>query len=70
MEERKLTLKEKLGVFAAIIMFLSIGMMMGGGKAGNLILEYSGAGLFTLGAIIGVWLLVTAPEKDDEDFIE
>jgi len=70
MEERKLTLKEKLGVFAAIIMFLSIGMMMGGGKAGNLPLEYSGAGLFTLGAIIGVWLLVTAPEKDDEDFDE
>jgi len=70
MEERKLTLKEKLGVFAAIIMFLSIGMMMGGGKAGNLPLEYSGAGLFTLGAIIGVWLLVTAPEKDDEDFVE
>jgi len=70
MEERKLTLKEKLGVFAAIIMFLSIGMMMGGGKAGNLPLQYSGAGLFTLGAIIGVWLLVTAPEKDDEDFVE
>jgi len=70
MEERKLTLKEKLGVFAAIIMFLSVGMMMGGGKAGNLPLQYSGAGLFTLGAIIGVWLLVTAPEKDDEDFDE
>jgi len=70
MEERKLTLKEKLGVFAAIIMFLAVGMMMGGGKAGNLPLQYSGAGLFALGAGIGIWLLVTAPEKDDEDFDE
>jgi len=70
MEERKLSFKEKMGVFAAIIMFLSIGMMMGGGKAGNLPLQYSGAGLFSLGAGIGIWLLVTAPEKDDEEFEE
>jgi len=70
MGKRKLIFKEKIGVFAAIIMFLSIGMMMGGGKAGNLPLQYSGAGLFTLGAIIGIWLLVTAPEKDDEYFEE
>jgi len=70
MEKRKLTFKEKMGVFAAIIMFLSIGMMMGGGKAGNLPLQYSGAGLFSLGAIIGIWLLMSAPEKDDEEFEE
>ena len=71
MEERKLTGKEKAGVFSAIIMFLAIGMMMGGGKAGNMPLTYSGAGFFTIGAIIVVWLILTSKEKDDdEDFFE
>jgi hypothetical protein len=69
-KERKLTFKEKMGVLAAILMFLSIGMMMGGGKAGNVPLQYSGAGVFTFGALIAVWLLMSAPEKDDEDFEE
>ena len=68
--ERKLTGKEKAGVSAAIMMFLAIGMMMGGGKAGNMPLTYSGAGLFTIGAVIGVWLIMSSPEKDDEDFFE
>jgi len=70
-EKRKLTLKEKLGVSAAIMMFFAIGMMMGGGKAGNMPLTYSGAGLFVLGAIIAVWLIVTSKDRDDdEDFFE
>ena len=70
MEERKLTFKEKMGVAAAIFMFFAIGMMMGGGKAGNMPLTYSGAGLFAIGAGIAIWLIVSSPEKDDEDFYE
>jgi len=75
MKKRKLTFKEKIGVFAAIIMFCGFGMMMGGNEvgssqAGNIPVEYSGAGLFAFGAGIAIWLLVTAPEKDDEDFGE
>jgi hypothetical protein len=69
-KERKLTFKEKMGVLAAILMFFAIGMMMGGGKAGNLPLQYTGAGFFTIGSLIAVWLLVTAPNKDDEEFDE
>ena len=68
--DRKLTLKEKLGVAAAIMMFFAIGMMMGGGKAGNMPLSYSGAALFAIGAIIAVWLIITSKEKDDEEFFE
>jgi hypothetical protein len=68
-ETRKLTTREKFGVFSAIIMFLSIGMMMGGGKSGNMTLQYSGAGLFTLGAVIAVWLIVESNknQKDEDD---
>jgi hypothetical protein len=69
-EERKLTFKEKMGILAAICMFFAIGMMMGGGKAGNLPLQYSGATLFTFGAGIAIWLLISAPSKDDEEFEE
>jgi len=67
MEERKLTFKEKMGVTAAIIMFFAIGMMMGGGKAGNMPLSYSGAGLFALGASIAIWLIVTSKDRDDDE---
>jgi len=70
MQERKLTTKEKFGVSAAIMMFFAIGMMMGGGKAGNMPLTYSGAGLFTLGAIIAIWLIVTSKDKDDDEAFE
>jgi len=68
MEERKLTFKEKSGVISAIMMFFAIGMMMGGGKAGNMPLTYSGAALFALGAGIAIWLIVTSEDKDDEKF--
>jgi len=65
--DRKLTLKEKLGVTAAIMMFFAIGMMMGGGKAGNMPLTYSGAGLFTIGAVIAVWLIIDSNKNEKED---
>ena len=65
--DRKLTLKEKLGVSAAIMMFFAVGMMMGGGKAGNMPLTYSGAGLFTIGAVIAVWLIIDSNKNDKED---
>ena len=65
--DRKLTLKEKFGVSAAIMMFFAIGMMMGGGKAGNMPLTYSGAGLFTIGAVIAVWLIIDSNKNDKED---
>ena len=68
MEKRKLSLKEKMGVAAAIFMFFAIGMMMGGGKAGNMPLTYSGAALFALGAAIGVWLIVTSEDKDKDEY--
>jgi len=65
--DRKLTLKEKFGVSAAIMMFFAVGMMMGGGKAGNMFLTYSGAGLFTIGAVIAVWLIVDSNKNEKED---
>jgi len=65
--DRKLTLKEKLGVSAAIMMFFAVGMMMGGGKAGNMPLTYSGAGLFTIGAVIAVWLIIDSNKNEKED---
>ena len=63
---RKLTLKEKLGVFAAIIMFLSIGMIMGGSSAGNMNLVYAGGGIFSIGGAIAIWLIIDS-KKDEED---
>ena len=69
MEERKLTLKEKMGVTAALIMFLSIGMIMGGGSAGNSTLVYIGGVIFAVGGIIGIWLILDSKknEKDEDD---
>ena len=67
-EKRKLSLKEKSGVTAAIMMFFAIGMMMGGGKAGNMPLTYSGAVMFAIGAGIGVWLIVTSEDKDKDEY--
>ena len=68
MDKRKLTLKEKLGVAAAVMMFFAIGMMMGGGKAGNMPLTYSGAGLFALGAGIAVWLIISSEDTDKDEY--
>ena len=69
MEQRKLSFKEKMGVFSAIIMFLSIGMVMGGGKAGNTMLVYAGGAFFGLGGLIGIWLLLDDKKngKDEDD---
>lgn len=55
--DRKFTFNEKLGMFAAFIMFNSIGMIMGGNSAGNLPLVWSGAGIFLLGSLISLYLI-------------
>jgi hypothetical protein len=69
MEQRKLTFKEKMGVFAALLMFCAIGMMMGGPVAGNETVTFSGAGLFAVGSAIGVWLILDSKknEKNEDD---
>ena len=64
--QRKLTIKEKAGILSAILMFFSIGMIMGGNSAGNMTLLYSGAGLFSIGAIIAIWLIINSEEKEEE----
>jgi hypothetical protein len=66
-KDRKLTTGEKLGVSAAIIMFLSIGMIMGGSAAGNDRLVLIGGGIFSIGAVIALYLLFKHKPKD-EDF--
>jgi hypothetical protein len=64
---RKLTLKEKLGVFAAIIMFLSIGMIMGGSSAGNMNLVYVGGAVFSIGGAIAIWLIIDSKKDEDDE---
>jgi hypothetical protein len=66
-ENRKLTKGEKLGVSAALIMFFSIGMIMGGSAAGNDRLVLIGGLVFSIGAAIALWLLFKHKPKD-EDF--
>jgi len=65
-KDRKLTKSEIAGVSAAFIMFISIGMIMGGTSAGNDTVFYSGAALFTVGASIAVYLLFA--HKKEENF--
>jgi len=67
-KDRKFTLPELMGVSAAFIMFISIGMIMGGTAAGNDKVFYSGAALFTLGAVIAVYLLIKYGKKKEDDF--
>ena len=67
-KDRKFTVPELMGVSAAVIMFFSIGMIMGGTAAGNDKVFYSGAAFFTIGASIAVYLLIKYGKKKDEDF--
>jgi len=67
-KDRKFTLPEIAGVSAAFIMFIAIGMIMGGTTAGNDKVFYSGAVLFSLGAVIAVYLLIKYGKKKDKDF--
>jgi len=66
-QNRKLTKGEKLGVSAAVIMFFSIGMIMGGTSAGNDKLVLIGGFIFSLGSAIALYLLFKYKPKD-EDF--
>jgi len=54
-KDRKFTIPEIAGVSAAFIMFIAIGMIMGGTAAGNDKVFYSGAGLFSIGAVVAVY---------------
>ncbi len=67
-KDRKFTIPEIMGVSAAFIMFCAIGMIMGGTAAGNNAVFYSGAGLFTIGAGIALYLLIKYGKKKEEDF--
>jgi len=65
MEDRKLTKYEKLGVLAAFIMFIAVGMIMGGTSAGNDRLVLIGGGVFSVGAAIALFLLFKHKPKDE-----
>ncbi|ACM92704.1 hypothetical protein NAMH_0662 [Nautilia profundicola AmH] len=67
-KNRKFTLPEIMGVSAAFIMFMAIGMIMGGTAAGNDKVFYSGAALFSLGAVIAIYLLIKYGKKKEDDF--
>jgi len=67
-KNRKFTLLEIMGVSAAFIMFMAIGMIMGGTAAGNDKVFYSGAALFSLGAVIAIYLLIKYGKKKEDDF--
>ena len=67
---RKLTLKEKSGVFSAIIMFLSIGMIMGGSSAGNMNLVYAGGTVFSIGGAIAIWLIIDSKKDEDDELFQ
>jgi len=65
-KDRKFTLPEIAGVSAAFIMFIAIGMIMGGTAVGNDGVFYSGAVLFSIGAVIAVYLLIKYGKKEND----
>jgi membrane protein DedA with SNARE-associated domain len=65
-KDRKFTLPEIAGVSAAFIMFIAIGMIMGGSASGSDKVFYLGAGLFSIGAVIAVYLLIKYGKKEDD----
>jgi membrane protein DedA with SNARE-associated domain len=67
-KNRKFTLPEIMGVSAACIMFAAVGMIMGGTAAGNNGVFYTGAVLFSLGAVVAVYLLIKYGRKKEDDF--
>lgn len=65
-KDRKMTLGEKLGVTAALLMFFGIGMIMGGSGAGNMKLFWSGVTTFAGGSSIALFLLFKYKPKNDD----
>ena len=65
-KDRKFTLPEIAGVSAAVIMFIAIGMIMGGTAAGNNSVFYVGAAIFSVGAIIAIYLLIKYGKKEND----
>ncbi len=65
-KNRKLTKSELAGVSAAFIMFIAIGMIMGGTAVGNDKVFYLGAFLFSIGAGVALYLLVKYGKKDKD----
>jgi hypothetical protein len=66
LQNRKLTIGEKMGVSAALIMFVAVGMIMGGTTAGNDNLVLAGGGIFSIGAAIALYLLFKHKPKDKD----
>lgn len=58
-ENRKLTRGEKAGLTSAFLMFSGIGMIMGGSSAGKMGIFYGGTLIFSIGAVIALYLLFT-----------
>ena len=66
-KDRKFTIPELIGVSAAFIMFIAIGMIMSATASGNNKVFYSGVIFFSIGSIIAIYLLIKYGKKD-EDF--
>ena len=67
-KDRKFTLPEIAGVSAAFIMFIGIGMIMGGTAVGNDKVFYTGDVFFVIGAIVAVYLLIKYGKKKEDNF--
>ncbi len=66
-KDRKLTRKEKLGIFSAIGMFFAVGMMMGGNSAGNYYLMGAGALLMSITGISAYYLIFFGNKEKKEE---
>lgn len=67
-KDRKLTKAELAGVIAAFLMFIGIGMIMGGSAVGNNGVFYTGTAIFSVGSIIALYLLFKYKPKNGDDF--
>jgi membrane protein implicated in regulation of membrane protease activity len=63
---RKLTKSELAGVIAAFLMFIGIGMIMGGSSVGANGVFYSGVVIFSIGSAIALYLLFKYKPKEDD----
>jgi membrane protein implicated in regulation of membrane protease activity len=66
-KDRKLTPAEWAGVTAAFLMFIGVGMIMGGTAAGADKVFYAGAVVFAIGSAIALYLLFKYKPKDENN---
>ncbi|WP_457560227.1 hypothetical protein [Caminibacter sp.] len=67
-KDRKLTKAELAGVIAAVLMFIGVGMIMGGTSAGVDKVFYAGVVVFSIGSAIALYLLFKYKPKDKGDY--